>query len=289
MAAARIRHTQSNHLHAQPSPDAPAIPAMRVCRRQPASEGKECTNRFFVPRRSWRSVLASAASAPARRRCHVVDSPRADATWCQLVSVVGGWAIDMAARTRRGDLDIHVWAYPDGGAPTRFASARCRQRRAARRRRRLRRRSSCSPASTSRPELAPGGYTLVLFPFSSITGAFDFARAYASLPITVACRAPRTRTEHLGAGDDAARAAVEYPSRRLRHRRRLQPRSHRDVGRGDEARRRDVQRDREEQLVGQPGPARGLQEPACSRRPGRPGTTSSRRSSGTGPPTARAT
>ena len=66
-----------------------------------------------------------------------------------------------------------------------------------------------------------------------------------------------------GQRNDAARAAVEHPSRRLRHRRHVRHEPPRDLDRADAARRRHVERDREVHVVGQPESARGLQEPAA--------------------------
>ena len=59
-------------------------------------------------------VVAGATSAAANAYVFV-DSPRANATVSSSF-VVGGWAIDQAARTDSGVSQLHVWAYPGRGA-----------------------------------------------------------------------------------------------------------------------------------------------------------------------------
>ena len=64
--------------------------------------------RFWV---WWRRVQRSAAA----NTYVIVDSPKANATVASSF-VVGGWAIDQAARTDSGVSQLHVWAYPGSGA-----------------------------------------------------------------------------------------------------------------------------------------------------------------------------
>ncbi len=90
---------------------------------------------------------------------------------------VGGWAIDTAARADSGISVIHVWAYPaDGRAPIFLGQV----------------------GKGARPDVArafggaqftnsgfgvilrglrPGGYMIAFFPFNTLMGGFDFARA----------------------------------------------------------------------------------------------------------------
>ena len=86
-----------------------------------------------------------------------------------------------------------------------------------------------------------------------------------------------------------ARAAVEHPSRRLRHRRPLRHEPPGDLDREDDPGRRHAERDREVHRLGQSESARGLQEPAAVEDGQDLVLPSSRRSSGTGARTARAT
>ena len=134
-----------------------------------------------------RSVLVLAAlwctAAPASAAVTVcLDTPRAYTTVRAPFSL-GGWAIDSASKSGSGIAGIHAWAFPTSGAAPVFLGV---------------------TTSVARPDvagiygsrfaqsgfnlgvnsLAPGAYTIVLYPFSSVLNAFDYARAYA-LPLTV--------------------------------------------------------------------------------------------------------
>jgi endonuclease/exonuclease/phosphatase family metal-dependent hydrolase len=127
-------------------------------------------------------VLASVTSARANARVFV-DVPAAYAT-VPTSFVVGGWALDFAARTNPGVSQIHVWAYPNSGAAPIFLGE-------------ISHGARVDVAAAFGPQflqagfsvivrnLAPGGYRLVLTPWSSISNGFEFASAVV-VPITVA-------------------------------------------------------------------------------------------------------
>jgi endonuclease/exonuclease/phosphatase family metal-dependent hydrolase len=126
--------------------------------------------------------MAGATTAAANSYV-IVDSPRPNATVASSF-VVGGWAIDQAARTDTGVSQLHVWAYPASGAAPVFLGDITHGARP-------------DVAAYFGPQfmqagfsvtvqnLAPGPYTLVIFPYSSVRSAFDYD-ASISLPITVA-------------------------------------------------------------------------------------------------------
>jgi endonuclease/exonuclease/phosphatase family metal-dependent hydrolase len=155
-------------------------------------------------------MLASVGTARATTYTFV-DGPRAGATVVQPFSV-SGWSIDMASRSSAGIATVHVWAYPAGGAPPVWVGVMSSGARA-----------DVAAAygaqhvqsgfSLSVNGLAPGSYTFVLYPFSTVLGGFDFARVYA-LPLTLVS-APTTsgsatlrvlqwNTHHGGYGTDGA-------------------------------------------------------------------------------------
>lgn len=136
---------------------------------------------------SLRTVSLFAAlwfvAAPASAAVTIcVDTPRAG-TAVQQPFNIGGWALDTASTSGSGISAIHVWAFPSNGAAPVFAGV---------------------STATSRGDvagiygsrfvssgfnvavngLAPGSYTFVLYPFSTIKGAFDFTRVY-QLPLTL--------------------------------------------------------------------------------------------------------
>jgi len=112
-----------------------------------------------------------------------VDSPRPNST-VPPNFFIAGWALDLAARQDTGIAQIHVWAYPVSGANPIFLGQMTRGARP-------------DVAVAFGPQfrdagfwvtatnLAPGGYQLVLTPFSSITNAFQYDAAFV-VPITVA-------------------------------------------------------------------------------------------------------
>ena len=126
--------------------------------------------------------LLGASSALAGSSVYV-DAPRAN----QVVDTnfhIGGWAVDWDSRHSSGVMTIHVWAYPEGGAPPIWVGV---------------------PGGGNRPDvaaafganflrcgfglnvegtLAPGNYLLAVFPFSEIRGGFDYDSAIG-IPITV--------------------------------------------------------------------------------------------------------
>lgn len=121
-------------------------------------------------------LLAGVTSARAGAIVFV-DAPKANAT-VPTSFVVGGWAIDFASASDSGVSQLHVWAYPHTGAPPIFLGD-------------IRHGARPDVARAYGPQfgqagfsvvvqnLAPGGYMLVVFPFSSITQAFDYDAAVA--------------------------------------------------------------------------------------------------------------
>ena len=126
-------------------------------------------------------VLSVATARANALTC--VDSPRANST-VPPSFFIAGWALDLAARQDTGIGQIHVWAYPVSGANPIFLGQMSRGARP-------------DVAAAFGPQfldagfwvtatnLAPGGYRLVLTPFSSITNAFQYDAAFV-VPITVA-------------------------------------------------------------------------------------------------------
>jgi endonuclease/exonuclease/phosphatase family metal-dependent hydrolase len=159
----------------------------RVCRRKPAPEGERVYRAILRAAAVLSFVLASVTSARAAA-VMCVDSPARNGT-VPSSFVVGGWAIDFASRTDTGVSQMHVWAYPQSGAPPVFlgeithgarpdvAAAYGKQ-------------FMQSGFSVTVKNLAPGGYMLVLFPYSSITNAFDYAAA-VTVNINVVATAPQ--------------------------------------------------------------------------------------------------
>jgi endonuclease/exonuclease/phosphatase family metal-dependent hydrolase len=128
-------------------------------------------------------VSAGTAHANAITR---VDAPLANAT-VPSSFFIAGWALDLAATRDTGIGQIHVWAYPRTGAAPMFLGQMSRGARP-------------DVAAAFGPQfrdagfwvaatnLAPGGYQLVLTPYSSITNTFQYDAAVV-VPITVAAAA----------------------------------------------------------------------------------------------------
>jgi endonuclease/exonuclease/phosphatase family metal-dependent hydrolase len=116
-----------------------------------------------------------------------VDSPAHNGT-VGTSFIVGGWAVDFASRSGPGVSQLHVWAYPSSGAAPIFLGDIAHGIRP-------------DVAAAFGPQfmhagfsvivknLAPGGYLLAIFPFSSVTNGFDYAGA-ASMNIKVVAGAP---------------------------------------------------------------------------------------------------
>jgi endonuclease/exonuclease/phosphatase family metal-dependent hydrolase len=128
-------------------------------------------------------LVAAGATSAAANVYVIVDSPKPNAT-VPSSFVVGGWAIDQAARTDSGVSQLHVWAYPGSGAAPVFLGDITHGARP-------------DVAAYFGPQFAQAGfsvivqnlsagpYTLVIFPYSSVRNTFDYGAA-VSLPITVA-------------------------------------------------------------------------------------------------------
>jgi endonuclease/exonuclease/phosphatase family metal-dependent hydrolase len=151
-------------------------------------------------------VLVSVTSARAAA-IMFVDSPVRNAT-VPPSFVVGGWALDFASKTDTGISLMHVWAYPHTGAPPLFLGEITHGARpdvaAA-----FGRQFMQSGFSVIVKNLAPGGYTLVLFPYSSITNAFDYA---AAVPLNVNVVAATPAPQPVAPPAPAAPASPGTPS-----------------------------------------------------------------------------
>jgi endonuclease/exonuclease/phosphatase family metal-dependent hydrolase len=132
-------------------------------------------------------LVAAGATSAAANTYVIVDTPKANAT-VPSSFVVGGWAIDTAARADSGVSQLHVWAYPGtGGAPVFLGDIDHGAR--------------PDVAAYFGPQfgqagfsivvrnLAAGRYTLVIYPYSSVRSAFDYGAALA-LPLNVVATAP---------------------------------------------------------------------------------------------------
>ena len=121
-------------------------------------------------------LLASVVSARASAIVFV-DTPANNAT-VPTSFVVGGWAIDFAARNDSGVKLLHVWAYPGTGAAPIFLGEIVRGARPDVAR-------AYGPQfgdagfSVVVTNLPAGNYMLAIFPFSSITNSFQYDSAVA--------------------------------------------------------------------------------------------------------------
>lgn len=151
-------------------------PAMSVCRREPDG-GIHVYFKGFI-RAAALFVFTLVAAVPAHAGAKIfVDVPAANST-VGTSFIMGGWALDYAARTDSGIAALHVWAYPKtGAAPVFLADVRFGARPDVA--------QAFGPQfresgfSVVVPYLAPGDYMLVLFPFSTISNGFDYAAAVA--------------------------------------------------------------------------------------------------------------
>jgi endonuclease/exonuclease/phosphatase family metal-dependent hydrolase len=154
---------------------------VRVCRPQPTPGGNRVYRSVLRATTVLALVLASVTAARANARIFV-DVPARNAT-VPTSFIVGGWALDFAARTDTGVSQIHVWAYPNSGAGAIFLGEITHGARpdvaAA-----FGRQFMQAGFSVIVRHLAPGGYRLVLTPWSTISNGFEYYGAYV-VPITV--------------------------------------------------------------------------------------------------------
>jgi len=130
------------------------------------------------------AVLQLLGAGPASAGSSVyLDAPRAN----QIVDSdfhIGGWALDWDSRHSTGVMTIHVWAYPEGGAPPIWVGVPSGGERhdvaAAFGANFLK----CGFGLNVHGTLPPGNYLLAVFPFSEIRGGFDYDSAIG-IPITV--------------------------------------------------------------------------------------------------------
>src|SRR5205809_444078 len=128
-------------------------------------------------------LLMGGVATAAANSYVFVDSPRSNGTVASSF-IVGGWAIDQAARIDSGVSQLHVWAFPaNGGSPVFLGDVTHGARPDVA--------AQFGPQfmqagfSVTVRNLAPGRYTLVIYPYSSVQNAFDYAAA-VSMPINVA-------------------------------------------------------------------------------------------------------
>jgi len=126
-------------------------------------------------------VLASVTSAHAASRVFV-DVPRAGSTQPSSF-IIGGWMLDFAATRDNGVSGMHVWAYSNAGLPSIFVGEITRGARpdvgAA-----FGKQFTQSGYSILVRNLPPGSYTMVLTPWSTVLGGFDYPAA-VFFPINV--------------------------------------------------------------------------------------------------------
>lgn len=115
---------------------------------------------------------------------------------------VGGWAIDTAASVDSGISVIHVWAYPADGRPPIFLGEVGHGPRPDVARAFGGAQFTNSGFGVIVRGLRPGGYMIAFFPFNTLIGGFDYARAIG-VNVTVVGRAPAPA---------AAPAPVDVPS-----------------------------------------------------------------------------
>jgi endonuclease/exonuclease/phosphatase family metal-dependent hydrolase len=127
--------------------------------------------------------LVLASVSPALAGSHVqIDIPAANSV--QPASfIIGGWMLDFAATRDNGVSGMHVWAYTAAGVPFKFLGEITRGPRpdvgAA-----FGPQFVQSGYSILVRNLAPGNYLIVLTPWSTVKGGFDFPAA-AVLAVTV--------------------------------------------------------------------------------------------------------
>lgn len=147
-----------------------------------------------------RIAAASAALLPTQL---MVDTPAPEQT-LPLPVQLGGWALDATSSSGTGVDMVHVWAYPDSGAPIFVGAAEYGAARpdvaaiyGAR--------FTNSGFNLAITGLSPGRYRLTAFAHSRVSGAFD---AVQSVTVTVAARA----SQPLGSIDSpAAGSSVTSP------------------------------------------------------------------------------
>jgi endonuclease/exonuclease/phosphatase family metal-dependent hydrolase len=142
--------------------------------------------------RAWRRTMAATAlllavlfgtAGQASAQSSVfLDVPRAHAT-VGTDFHLGGWAIDWAARTTTGVMTIHVWAYPATGEAPIFLGVPSRGARRDIATAFGQNFLNCGYGLNVR-NLAPGDYTIAIFPFSDIRNGFDYGSAIA-VPVSV--------------------------------------------------------------------------------------------------------
>jgi uncharacterized repeat protein (TIGR03803 family) len=136
-----------------------------------------------------------------------IDSPRTGQVTDEPF-VMTGWAIDRTALVANGIDSVHVWAYPDSGAPPTFVGA------AGFGTARADVGSTYGPLFTNSGfalavrNLAAGTYRLVAYPHSRVWNAFDF-RSPATTTVTV--RSVETSRPRIGIDGPSSHASIVSP------------------------------------------------------------------------------
>jgi hypothetical protein len=106
-----------------------------------------------------------------------IDAPADGASVSSSGFLLAGWALDLGAHDGSSGVDaVHVWAYPDSGAAPQFVTAVPYGA--------VREDVGAAFGSAFRPSgygthltsLAPGGYALVVYAHSTVTGTFNDAK-----------------------------------------------------------------------------------------------------------------
>lgn len=131
--------------------------------------------------------LTATRSGPVSQVKIGMDSPTQEATLPPAFDV-RGWAIDQGATSGTGVDTVHVWAFPDGGGPAVFLGATynftARQDVATTYGSNF---TNSGFTTAVQGLLAPGGYTIVPYAHSTVTGTFS---QVASRHVTIAASIP---------------------------------------------------------------------------------------------------
>jgi len=154
---------------------------MCVCRQKPAPEGARVYRAILRATAVLTLVLASVTSAHAASRVFI-DVPRAGSTQPSSF-IIGGWMVDFAATRDNGVSTMHVWAYSNVGLPSIFIGEITRGPRP-------------DVAAAFGPQFLNSGYsilvrnlpvgswTMVMTPWSTVKGGFDYPAA-VWFPVTI--------------------------------------------------------------------------------------------------------
>lgn len=148
---------------------------------EPAPEGERVYRAILRATAVLILVLAAATSADAASRVFI-DVPRAGSTQPSSF-IIGGWMVDFSATRDTGIALMHVWAYSNSGKPSIFIGEITRGPRP-------------DVAAAFGPQFLNSGYsilvrdlpvgswTMVMTPWSTVKGGFDYPAA-VYFPVTI--------------------------------------------------------------------------------------------------------